>query len=82
MADTYTNLLHRAPAAGDVAWYQANVINPGLAGVTPGTSAYATAELQAHAAVLADFSQSGEFKTDVQVTAQSPSSAQHWLILI
>ena len=80
--DTYSNLLHRAPAAGDVAWYQANVINPALANATPGTSGYTAAELAAHAAVLADFSQSGEFKGDVQVSAQAPTSAQHWLVLI
>jgi len=58
------------------------VIVPVLGAATAGTSAYAAAELQAHASVLADFSQSAEFRGDVQVTAQNPSSAQHWLILI
>ena len=82
ITDTYNNLLHRGPASGDVAWYQANVIQPFLNGLTPGSSAYASAELQAHAAILADFSQSTEFLGNVQVTAQHPSDAQHWLILI
>ena len=82
ITDIYTNLLHRAPEAGAVAWYQANVIAPFLSGVATGTSTYTTAELQAHAAVLADFSQSGEFLGDVSVTAQHPASAQHWLVLI
>ncbi len=82
ITDTYNNLLHRAPASGDVAWYQANVINPHLAGLTAGTAAYTQAESQAHAALLADFSASAEFLGDVQVTAQTPTSAQHWLVLI
>jgi len=82
ITDTYNNLLHRAPEAGAVAWYQANVIAPYLSGPTAGTAAYTNAELAAHAAVLADFSQSAEFQGAVQVTAQNPSSAQHWLILI
>jgi len=82
VTDTYNNLLHRAPGTGDVAWYQANVINPLLKGLTPGTAAYASAELLAHAAVLADFSASAEFLGDVQVTAQHPSSSSHWLLLV
>ncbi len=80
--DTYANLLHRAPSASDVAWYQANVIAPILANSTPGTAAYRSAELQAHAQLLADFSTSAEFQNDVQVTAQQPANAQHWLVLI
>jgi hypothetical protein len=82
ITDTYDNLLHRAPETGAVAFYQTNVIDPLLTGLTPGTSAYANAELLAHATVLAYFSQSAEFQSDVQVTAQNPSSAQHWLLLI
>ncbi len=55
---------------------------PDVAGLTPGTAAYAQADLQAHAQVLAYFSQSREFLTDVQVTARHPADAQHWLVLI
>jgi beta-glucanase (GH16 family) len=82
--DSYNNLLHRDPASGDVAWYQANVINPMLVGLTPGTAAYAQAETQAHALMLDYFSQSNsaEFLNDVTITAQHPSDAQHWLVLI
>jgi hypothetical protein len=82
ITDTYDNLLHRAPETGAVAFYQGKVINPLLTGLTPGTPAYTDAELVAHATVLAYFSQSAEFQSDVQVTAQNPSSAQHWLLLI
>jgi len=80
--DSYSNLLHRAPEAGAVAWYQANIIEPILSGLTAGTQAYSDAELHAHAQVLADFSQSSEFLGNVQATTQHPASAQHWLILI
>jgi len=80
--DTYQNLLGRAPEAGAVEWYQANVINPRLAGAAPGTAAYANAELAAHAAVLADFSQSAEFLGNVQVTGAHPAGGSHWLLLI
>ena len=82
ITDTYSNLLHRAPGTGDVAWYQANVIDTILGGANPGTAAYTQAELQAHASVLADFSASSEFLNDVQITSQSKASTQHWLILI
>lgn len=82
ITDTYNNLLSRAPASGDVAWYQTNVLAPYLQGLTPGTTAYTLAELQAHAALLADFSQSQEFLGDVQITTAQPASAQHWLALI
>jgi hypothetical protein len=82
ITDSYANLLHRAPEAGAVAWYQTNVIAPYLTGATPGTSAYASAELAAHAAFLVDFSSSPEFLQDVQITQQNPASAQHWLLLI
>ena len=79
---SYQNLLNRTPAATEIAYYEANVIAPALAGLTPGTAAYANAQAQAHALVLTYFSQSPEFLGDVQVTAQNPASAQHWLVLI
>jgi hypothetical protein len=82
ITDTYQNLLHRAPGTTDVAWYQANVINPILGNAATGTAAYTQAELLAHASVLADFSQSAEFLGNVQVTAQHPADATHWLILV
>jgi len=82
ITDSYNNLLHRAPAAGDVAWYQANVIAPILGSAASGTAAYATAESLAHATLLVDFSASSEFLNDVQVTAQHSFSSQHWLFLI
>jgi len=81
ITDTYNNLLHRAPETGAVAYYL-NVINPMLANLTPGTTAYAQADLVAHATVLAYSSESPEFLSDVQVTAHNPASAQHWLVLI
>ena len=81
ITDTYNNLLHRAPEAGAVAYYEA-VIDPMLANQTPGTTAYAQALLVAHATVLAYFSQSPEFLADVQVTASTPANAQHWLVLV
>jgi len=81
ITDTYNNLLHRAPEAGAVSWYETNVIDPLLKGLTPGTSQYAAADLQAHALVLTYFSSSAEFLGDVQVTAQNPSSSSHWLLL-
>jgi hypothetical protein len=82
ITDTYNNLLHRAPEAGAASWYITNIVNPALAGQTAGTAAYAAADLLAHAEVLADFSQSGEFLSDVQVTAAHPADAQHWLVLV
>ncbi len=80
--DTYTNLLHRGPETGAVEWYQANVIAPLLSGQSAGTAGYSAAELAAHAAILADFSQSAEFLGDVQISAAHPADAQHWLYLI
>jgi len=82
ITDLYNNLLHRAPASGDAAWYETNVIMPILGNATPGTAAYTTALFNAHARVVTDFSQSTEFLGDVQVTAQNPASTQHWLVLI
>ena len=69
VTDSYQNLLHRAPEAGAVAYYQ-NIINQ-FGSKTVG-----------HAVVLADFSQSAEFLNDVQITAQHPADTQHWLYLI
>jgi len=82
ITDSYANLLHRAPEAGAVTWYQTNVIAPYLNGLTPGSTAYTSAEQAAHAAFLVDFSNSAEFLQDVQITQQNPASAQHWLLLI
>ena len=82
ITDTYVNLLHRAPESGAVAFYQANVINPMLSGLTAGSAAYTQAELVAHATVLTYFSQSSEFQGDVAVTAQHPADGTHWLLLI
>jgi len=82
ITDTYTNLLHRAPEAGAVQWYETNQINPGLNNLTPGTAAYAAADQAAHALVLASFSQSAEFRGDVSITAQNPASTSHWLLLV
>lgn len=78
---TYSNLLKRAPEAGAVSYYEA-VIDPMLVNQTPGTAAYAKADLAAEAQVLAYFSQSPEFRADVTVTAQNPASSSHWLVLI
>jgi len=82
ITDTYANLLHRAPEAGAVDYYYNNVIAPVVKGLTPGTTAYAQAELQAHAQVLVYFSQSPEFLSDVSITAANPASATHWLQLV
>jgi hypothetical protein len=81
ITDTYTNLLHRAPEDGAVAFYQ-KAIAQFTQGLIPGTTAYTQADLLAHATVLTYFSQSTEFLADVQVTAQTPSSSSHWLELI
>jgi hypothetical protein len=82
ITDSYQNLLHRTPSAGETSFYETNVIASALANLTPGTAAYAAADTQAHALLLVYFSQSAEFLGDVQVTAQTPTSAQHWLVLI
>jgi hypothetical protein len=82
ITDTYNNLLKRAPETGAVAYYLNNVIDPIIGNATPGTAAYTSAELLAHAAVLADFSQSAEFINDVQITSAHKADATHWLILI
>lgn len=82
VTDTYRNLLSRAPEAGAADWYVQTVIDPILKGLTPGTAAYTAADVSAHALVLAYFSQSPEFRSDVQITAAHPADAQHWLILV
>ncbi|HMA50888.1 MAG TPA: DUF4214 domain-containing protein [Magnetospirillaceae bacterium] len=82
VTDTYSDLLNRAPEAGAANWYVTTVIEPLLKGLTAGTADYAAADVSAHALVLAYFSQSPEFRTDVQVTAAHPADAQHWLILV
>jgi len=81
ITDSYENLLHRAPDTGALPYYE-KVIDQFTQGLIPGTAAYAAAQTIGHAWVLTYFSASPEFLGDVQVTAQTPSSAQHWLILI
>jgi len=69
ITDSYQNLLHRAPSASDINFYLTNVLEkPGI-------------QLDNHALMLVYFSASTEFLGDVQVTAQTPSDAHHWLIL-
>jgi hypothetical protein len=82
VTDSYNNLLHRAPETGAADWYVTTVIDPILKGLAPGTADYAAADVSAHALVLAYFSQSPEFRSDVDVTAAHPADAQHWLILV
>lgn len=81
VSDLYTNVLHRTGSTAEISFYT-TVINGILAGQTSGTTAYAAAELQAHALVLEYFSASAEFLSDIQITAQHPASASHWLQLI
>ncbi|HMA50393.1 MAG TPA: hypothetical protein VKP60_11605, partial [Magnetospirillaceae bacterium] len=82
ITDSYSNLLHRTPVASEVSFYYTNVIAPAIQNLTPGTAAYASADLAAHALVLTYFSQSPEFLGDVQITAQHPADSTHWLYLI
>ncbi len=82
ITDTYQNLLDRAPETGAANWYVQTVIEPLLKGLVAGTAAYAAADVSAHALVLAYFSESPEFRADVEVTATHPADAQHWLILV
>jgi probable HAF family extracellular repeat protein len=81
ITDMYNNLLHRAPETGAVPYYL-NLITQLTQGATSGTTAYTNADLVAHATLLVDFSNSAEFLTNVQITAQHPASAQHWLLLL
>jgi hypothetical protein len=81
VTDIYQNLLHRAPDTGAVSFYQ-SVVAQFTANLTPGTAAYASAQLQGHAQVLVYISVSPEFLSDVQITAQHPADAQHWLYLV
>lgn len=80
ITDCYKNLLGRAPESGAIPYYE-NVIDSFTQGMTPGTSAYAAAQTLGHAYVLSYFSASPEFLGDVTITAQNPSSPQHWLLL-
>ena len=80
--DSYQNLLHRTPSAGEVSYYQTNVMAPAEAGLAAGSQAFAAAQLQAHALMLVYFSNSGEFLSDVQITAAHPADTSHWLYLI
>jgi len=80
--DSYQSLLGRTPSAAELGYYQTNVLAPAVSNLTPGTQSYADAQLQAHALMLVYFSNSPEFLADVQITAQNPASAQHWLILV
>jgi probable HAF family extracellular repeat protein len=82
ITDSYQNLLHRTPSSGEIDFYLTNVMDKAEAGLTPGTQAFASAQFQAHAQTLVYFSASTEFLSDVQVTAQTPASAQHWLVLV
>jgi hypothetical protein len=79
--DLYTNVLHRTASTSEVSYYQ-GVINGFLSGQTAGTAAYTAAELQAHIQVVHDFAASTELRNDLQITAQNPASASHWLLLI
>jgi len=81
ITDTYQNLLHRAPDSGAVPFYQA-VVAQFTTSLTPGTAAYATAQMEGHAQVLVYFSASAEFLNDVQITSQHPADAQHWLYVL
>ena len=81
ITDSYENLLHRAPEAGAIPFYEA-VINTYTKGLAAGSAAYIAAETLGHAWVLTYFSASPEFLNDVQVTATHPADAQHWLITI
>jgi len=79
--DSYQNLLHRTASASEISFYENNVLAPAVAGLPAGTAAYASAQQQAHALMLVYFSASSEFLGDVQITAQNPASATHWLTL-
>lgn len=80
VADSYQNLLGRAPEAGAVGFYQ-TVIAQFTGNLTPGTQAYADAQKLGHAQVLVYFSASSEFLKDVEITASSPADTQHWLLI-
>lgn len=82
ITDSYQNLLHRTPSTAEVAFYQTNVMAIAEAGLAPGSQAFIQAQSQAHALMLVYFSNSPEFLTDVSVTAQHPTDASHWLVLI
>jgi autotransporter passenger strand-loop-strand repeat protein len=81
VSDLYTNLLHRSGSSAEITYYT-NIINQFTTGQTAGSAAYTQAELAGHSVVLADFSASPEFLANIQITAQHPVDAQHWLVLI
>ncbi len=81
ITDTYHNVLHRDPGVNDIPFYQ-NVIGRFTEGLTPGTGAYANAELQGHAVVLIYFALSQEYRETVQITAQHPADAGHFLYVL
>jgi len=74
-------MLHRAGSTAEITYYQ-NIISQFTAGQTAGTAAYTAAELAGHSVVLADFSASGEFLANIQITGAHPASSQHWLVLV
>ena len=80
ITDSYANLLGRTPESGAIPFYQ-NVIEQFTQGLTPGSAAYSNAQALGHATVLVYFSASPEFLSDVEITAQAPASAHHWLQL-
>jgi len=84
ITDSYNNLLGRAPASGDAAWYEANVINPIIKADLATGMTMTQAELQAHAQVLVDFSASPEFTNDVSTTGTGTPAfgGHHWLQLV
>ncbi len=81
IGDLYTNLLHRTGSSAELSYYE-TVINGFTSGLTAGTAAYNAAELTGRATVLSYFSASPEFLTNIEITAQNPASAQHWLVLL
>jgi hypothetical protein len=82
ITDTYQKLLGRAPESGAIPYYL-NLITQLTQGVSQSNStAYAAADLFAHATVLVDISNSAEFLGDVQISGQHPASSQHWLLLL
>lgn len=69
ITDSYQNLLHRSPSLTEVDFYLAYVIDK------------ASNSFQGRAQTLAYISASAEFLADVEITAQTPAGAQHWLVL-
>jgi hypothetical protein len=84
ITDSYQNLLGRAPAAGDIDFYETKVINPIIAADLAAGKTMAQAELEAHAQVLVYFSASPEFTNDVSTTGTGTPAfgGHHWLLLV